>query len=324
MRRYLLVLLTGLSVLFAGCGRDGEQAAAGQVIQNFDANGYARRTVLHGVPQRVLILYPGAAEAMLELGLDEHILQTVGAYGSEPPELEARFAELPKVRAAFVPAQEEVFALQPDLIIGWAHNFSSQELGEAQTWQARGIGAYIVPATLPGRSLTLEDAVYPFLRNLGQMFGVEQRAEAYIASCRRQEERAMSQVADLPVATAVVLQDHGRSTYSLYDASYLIDDVLAKAGFANLVRRKTSMVGPERILAYDPDYLVYVSLPGKDGSDLSEEDALGLVNANPDLKRLRAVQQGHVIVIPFAEVNSGNGRAIDALNRLVTGRIRNR
>ena len=68
MRRYLLVLLTGLSVFFAGCGRDGEQAAAGQVIQNFDANGYARRTVLHGVPQRVLILYPGAAEAMLELG----------------------------------------------------------------------------------------------------------------------------------------------------------------------------------------------------------------------------------------------------------------
>ncbi|MBQ1889200.1 MAG: ABC transporter substrate-binding protein, partial [Selenomonas sp.] len=217
-----------------------------------------------------------------------------------------------------------VFALQPDLIIGWAHNFSSQELGEAQTWQARGIGAYIVPATLPGCSLTLEDAVYPFLRDLGQMFGVEQRAEAYIASCRRQEERAMSQVADLPVATAVVLQDHGRSTYSLYDASYLIDDVLAKAGFANLVRRKTSMVGPERILAYDPEYLVYVSLPGKDGNDLSEEDALGLVNANPDLKRLRAVQQGHIIVIPFAEVNSGNGRAIDALNRLVTGRIRNR
>lgn len=324
MKGLLLVLLISTSLLFTGCSRSAEQVEAGFGIQNFDANGYTRRTVLQGVPQRVLVLYPGAAEAMLELGLDEHILQTIGAYGSEPEQIAARFAKLPKVKAAFVPAQEEVFALQPDLIIGWAHNFSAMELGEAQTWQMRGIGAYIVPATLSGRSLTLENSVYPFLRDLGQMFGAEQRAEAYIASCRRQEERAMSQVADLPVATAVVLQDHGRSTYSLYDASYLIDDVLAKAGFANLVRRKTSMVGPERILAYDPEYLVYVSLPGKDGNDLSEEDALGLVNANPNLKRLRAVQQGHVIVIPFAEVNSGNGRAIDALNRLVTGRIRNR
>lgn len=324
MKGLLLVLLISTSLLFTGCSRSAEQVEAGFEIQNLDANGYARRTVLQGVPQRVLVLYPGAAEAMLELGLDEHILQTIGAYGSEPEQIAARFAKLPKVKAAFVPAQEEVFALQPDLIIGWAHNFSAMELGEAQTWQMRGIGAYIVPATLSGRSLTLENSVYPFLRDLGQMFGAEQRAEAYIAACRHQEKIAMQRVAGLPMETAIVLQDHGRSTYSLYDSGYLVNDVLEKAGFTNLVRRKTSMVGPERILTYDPDYLVYVSLPGKDGKDLCEEEVMDLIKENRDLQRLRAVQQGNVVVIPFAEVNSGNGRAIDALNRLVTGRIRNR
>lgn len=324
MRYLLFMVFLSVSLLFSGCDRQQAVSADATLIQNFDANGYGRRTVLHGVPQRVLVLYPGAAEAMLELGLEDHILQTIDAYGSEPDHLAARFAALPKVRAAFLPAQEEVFAMQPDLIIGWAHNFSPQELGEPQTWQARGVGAYIVPATLPARQLTLENSVYPFFEDLGRMFGVEQRAAEYIDSCRRREADARSRVADLPVETAIVLQDHGRSTYSLYDSGYLIDDVLAKVGLTNLVRSKTSMVGPERILTYDPEYLVYVSLPGKDGKDPSEEEVMGMVQQNRDLQRLRAVQQGHIIIIPFAEVNSGNGRAIDALNRLVAGRLRNR
>jgi iron complex transport system substrate-binding protein len=39
---------------------------------------------------------------------------------------------------------------------------------------------------------------------------------------------------------------------------------------------------------------------------------------------LQAVQQGRIINIPFAEVNSGNGRALDALSRLAEGRLKYR
>ena len=58
MKGLLLVLLISTSLLFTGCSRCAEQVEAGFGIQNFDANGYARRTVLQGVPQRVLVLYP--------------------------------------------------------------------------------------------------------------------------------------------------------------------------------------------------------------------------------------------------------------------------
>ena len=322
MKRKWGALLLTLSLLLTGCGRAADDTAGRKYVQNYDESGHMRQTLLRGIPQRVLILYPGAAEAMLELGLDAHILQTVGAYGSEPEHLAARFASLPKVQAAFVPAQEEVFALQPDLIIGWAHNFSPQELGAPQGWQERGIGAYIVPATIPHERPTLENSVYPFLEDLGKIFAVEDRAADYIAACRKKENEVFVRLQNKERETAIVLQDHGRSSYSLYDAGYLINDVLDKAGLDNLVTMKTSFVGPERILAYDPDYLVYVSLPGPDGQDLSDEEVLAQVKKNRDLQPLRAVQQGMIINIPFAEVNSGNGRALDALFRLADGRLK--
>ncbi|SFA69793.1 ABC transporter substrate-binding protein [Selenomonas ruminantium] len=322
MKFVCLVVVLTFSILLTGCSRDSENITDRQFIQNYDENGHSRRTLVKGIPQRVLILYPGAAEVMLELGLDAHILQTIAAYGSEPEHLRQRFAALPKVKAAFIPAQEEVFALQPDLIIGWAHNFSPMELGAPQGWQERGIGAYIVPATIPHERPTLENSVYPFLEDLGKIFAVEDRATGYIAACRQKENAVSVRLQNRERETAIVLQDHGRSSYSLYDAGYLINDVLDKAGLDNLVTMKTSIVGPERILAYDPDYLVYVSLPGPDGQDLSDEEVLAQVRQNRDLQPLRAVQQGKIINISFAEVNSGNGRALDALFRLADGRLK--
>lgn len=322
MKLIFLIMTLTCSTLLFGCSRDSENIIDKQFIQNYDENGHSRRTLVKGIPQRVLILYPGAAEAMLELGLDAHILQTIAAYGSEPEHLSQRFAALSKVQAAFIPAQEEVFALQPDLIIGWAHNFSPMELGAPQGWQERGIGAYIVPATIPHERPTLENSVYPFLEDLGKIFAVEDRAADYIAACRKKENEVSVRLQNKERETAIVLQDHGRSSYSLYDAGYLINDVLDKAGLDNLVTMKTSFVGPERILAYDPDYLVYVSLPGPDGQDLSDDEVLAQVRQNRDLQPLRAVQQGKIINIPFAEVNSGNGRALDALFRLADGRLK--
>ena len=321
-RLVYLAMLFSVCLFFSGCGQEGKAAENLRSIKNFDPGGYERQTLLGGIPKKVLVLYPGAAEAMLELGLDEYVLQTVDAYGSEPEHLAAGFAALPKVKAAFLPSQEEVFAMHPELIIGWAHNFSSAELGEPQNWQERGMGVYIVPATLPGGNLTVENAVYPFIRDLGMIFGVEDRAEIYLAKCRQRVERAENTAAQLPRATAIVLQEHGRGSYSLYDTSYLINDVLEKAGLVNLVHGKTSFVGIESVLRYDPDYLVYVSLPGSDGGELTDDEVRAKVAGNKDLASLRAVKQGKIINVPFAEVNSGNGRILDALNRLIEGRIR--
>ena len=314
-----------LLLMSAGCGSqssDEDSAEQGRVIMNYDASGHSVKTVYKDVPGKVLILYPGAAETMLELGLDDHILSAISPYGEEPASIAAKYDALPKLQAAFIPSVEEVFAMQPDLIIGWAHNFSPTELGSVQDWKAHKIPVYIVPATLKHDRPTLENSVYPFLEDMGRIFQREEKAAEFIAACRQREAAVEQSVKDKPVKTAIVLQDHGKSSYSLYGPDYLINDLLNKAGLENLVKQRTSFIGPERVLSNDPDYLIFVSLPDSDGKDLSDEEVVKLVQSNRDLTSLRAVREGRIINIPFAEVNSGNQRSIDALERLLHGRMK--
>ena len=311
--------------LLSGCSRQSVNDADttdGTSVMNYDASGHLVKTTYTSVPQKVLILYPGATETMLELGLDSHILATISPYGSEPDSIADRYAALPKLKAAFIPSVEEVFAMQPDLIIGWAHNFTPTELGAVQDWKAHDIPIYIVPATLKHERPTLENSVYPFLEDMGRIFGQQQRAAVFINDCRQRQAAVEDKVKDKPNKTAIVLQDHGKSSYSLYGPDYLINDLLNKAGLINLTKQRTSFIGPERVLTNDPDYLIYVSLPNANGKDLSDEDVIKLVQSNRDLSSLRAVREGRIINIPFAQVNSGNQRSIDALEKLLHERIK--
>ncbi len=326
MNKLLFICSCLLIIVFAsGCAKQNATEKTipdtnSRTVMNYDANGNTVKTVYKKVPEKVLILYPGATEAMLELGLDNHIMYTISPYGSEPEDIAERFNNLPKLKAAFIPALEEVFAMQPDLIIGWAHNFSPVELGSVHDWKSHNIPVYIVPATIPHDLPTLENSVYPFISDLGKIFDCQEKAQEQIDSYKQREQFVLSQVAGKEGKTAMVLQDHGKSSYSLYGPDYLINDLLNKAGLTNLVRQKTSFVGPERVLNHDPDYLIFVSLPDSNGNDLSDEEVKKLVSQNRDLAPLRAVKEGRIINIPFAEVNSGNGRAIDALEKLLKAR----
>lgn len=317
----LSICLLIIMFVIGGCGnQESADDSSGKVIMNYDANGNSVKTVYNHVPHKVLVLYPGATEVMLQLGLDDSVLATVSPYGGEPPEISDRYKALPKIKAAYIPALEEVFAMQPDLIIGWAHNFSPTELGSVHDWKAHDIPVYIVPATLQHDLPTLENSVYPFLKDMGIIFQHEQQANDYIEQLQQKVANITSAVANRENKTAIVLQDHGKSTYSLYGPNYLITDILNKAGLRNLVQQKTSFVGPERVLGYDPDYIIFVSLPDKDGNDLSDKAVTDLVINNPDLTPLRAVREKHIINVPFAQVNSGNGRAIDTLEKIYTAR----
>ncbi len=266
-----------------------------------------------GAPQRVVVTYPGATELLIDLGLQQYIVGTVAPYGEEPSRYKEAYSALPIV-SGFVPSREAVWQLQPDLIIGWSHHFKPDALGDEVQWRSRGVNTYIVPATIRKGTPTLEDTVYPFIDDMGRLFHVEAKALAY-------KEQLMAQVSEVVARTAtmtkhptvMILQSHGRSTYSLYGPTYLIDDVVKKAGGRNVTDYQLSQVGPERVLAYDPDVIVDVLVTSDQGATQADEMALAELRADPHVKDLRAVREGRVIAVPFGDVNNGNGRAVNAL-----------
>ena len=304
-----------------GTGRLQGQIQAGNAVvrlDNYDGDGQALESIYPKPPKRVLVTYPGATEVLIEMGLGSSIVGTIKPYGPEPPSIKATYDALPLLAAPFVPAREEVVQLHPDLIMAWSHHFQPNALGVVQQWQVQGVSTYVVPATVRRGQPTIENTVYPFIDDVGALFGVEERARMLRQSLEARVNRVVENADKIAYRpTVLVLQTYGNSTYSVYGSGYIIHDVVDKAGGRNITQHQLNSVGPERILGFDPDYIVLVVANSENESELSE--AVGSLQADPNLGSMRAIQEGHIIPIEFSQVNNGNQRVIDALELIHQG-----
>ncbi len=317
----LLPFLACAVLVLALSMRDGRGTQAAEPITDgisymtSDSEGRPTDFTLSHTPERVLVSYPGATELLIDLGLTDRIIGTVAPYGAEPPAYRDAYAALPILSAPYVPSREELTALRPDLIIGWSHHFTPEALGDVYAYFDRGVGAYIVPATVRKGAPTLEETVYPFIADMGHIFGVEERAKNYTialqprAAAVEQRTEARGQR-----FSAMILQAHGTSLYSMYGPAYIIDDIARKAGADNIVDRQMRSVGPERVLGFAPDVIIYVNPKG-----ISEEEARAELRADPNLQNMKAVRENRIIVVNFSDVNNGNGRCITALEDIAEG-----
>lgn len=298
---------------------NSNESQTGIAIQNVDSDGNPLVFVYKEPPHRVISTYPGATELLIDLGLGDRIVGTVAPYGEEPTRYAEAYAALPLLTNAYVPSREQVFAKTPDLIIGWSHHFTPANLGDVRQWYDRGTGVYIVPATIRKNQPTLESTVYPFIDDMGHLFEVPDVASAYKQQLEYRVNSVMSRVNERNYKpNVIILQAHGHSTYSLYGPIYLIDDIVKKAGAHNMTSRQISVVGPERVLAFDPDIIVYVTV-SQGAHNLSDEEAIAQLRNDPNLASMRAIRKGKIIAVPFADVNNGNGRVVDALEKIAQG-----
>ena len=317
----LLPFLACAVLVLALSMRDGRGTQAAEPITDgisymtSDSEGRPTDFILSHTPERVLVSYPGATELLIDLGLTDRIIGTVAPYGAEPPAYRDAYATLPILSAPYVPSREELTALRPDLIIGWSHHFTPEALGDVYAYFDRGVGAYIVPATVRKGAPTLEETVYPFIADMGHIFGVEERAKNYTTALQSRvaavEQRTKARGQRF---SAMILQSHGTSLYSMYGPAYIIDDIARKAGADNIVDRQMRSVGPERVLGFAPDVIIYVN-----PKDIPRDEARAGLRADPNLQNMKAVRENRIIVVNFSDVNNGNGRCITALEDIAEG-----
>ena len=303
---------------YDGHNYDGHRAVDnGVVISNFDGDGHVLDVIYPKEPKRVLSTYPGATELLIALGLDPSIVATVAPYGVEPELLAESYNRIPKVQAPFVPTKEEVLSISPDLIIGWNHHFQPNALGDVRNWHNRNVATYVVPATVRQGHPTLESTVYPFIDDIGKIFNVESRAEAYRKSLERRVQHVQDKVNNhLNRPTVMILQSYGNSTYSVYGERYIIYDIVEKAGGKPVTENMLKAVGPERILGYDPDYIVLVMSRKTMDETEFEQSGRTLLLEDSKINSLRAIQNHHIITVDFGAVNNGNGRTVDVLEEI--------
>lgn len=290
------------------------------VLNNYDGDGKSLAVTYPYPLQRVVVTYPGATELLIQLGVERAIVGTVESYGVEPDDYARVYSQLPIFSAPFMPSTEEVLALHPQLIIGWSHHLQPNGIGSVYHWHERGIATYVVPATVRKGSPTLESTVYPFIQDMGRIFHVQERAQAYENSLRQRVAQAVAKgEARGSSPTVLVLQSYHNGTYGVYGNQYIIHNVVRLAGARNMTNSMLNMVGPERVLAFDPDYIVYISSDDVENYDEQYAKAVQDLRQDSYLQHMRAVDQGHIIPVRFSDVNNGNGRVVHALETIVGG-----
>jgi len=270
--------------------------------------------VFDAPPERVVTIKSTATETMLALGLEDRLVGTAFSDGPLPEGLADAAAAVP-VLSEKVPGQEALLASEPDLVYaGWESNFSAEGAGERPTLAALGIASYVSPAACLGEGYQPDpltfDVVFDGIREVGAIFGVQERAEDLVA-----EQEATLAGVDAPTGTTTALWFSSGSDTPYVGAGIGAPQmIMDAAGLTNIfadVHESWTSVGWEQVVAADPDVIVLV-----DSAWGSTEKKIGVLESNPATSQLTAVREKRYLVVPFPASEAGVRNA-DAVADLV-------
>ncbi len=222
-------------------------AALAEPITVTDAIG--RTLILPDAPSRIISLAPSVTEILFALGLDEEIVGVTTAC-----DFPARALEKPSVGGSISPDLEIMLRLKPDLILGIK---GLQRPGLTDELDRLGLPIYLTnPSSL---DLTLRD-----IRLIGQMVDRIQEAEALAQDIESHMEEIQVRVHGYPRTKILyVLWNDPLMTVT---RSSFIGEMIEIAGGENIASEGLKgyiQIGMERVLAQDPEVVIFASEMGE-------------------------------------------------------------
>ncbi len=265
-------------------------------------------------PERVITIKSTATEMLLALGLEGAIVGTAFGDGPAAAAWQSAADALPVISEK-VPGQEATLALEPDLVYaGWESNLSAEGAGDRPTLAALGVNSFVSPAACKGEAyrpnpLTF-DEVFAEITQLGEIFDVQDDAQALIASQRA----TLAQAEPAGAGRTALWYSSGNDTPYVGAGIGAPQMILDEVGLVNIaadVQDTWSPLSWEAIVAADPDVIVLV-----DAAWNSAEKKIELLESNPATNTLSAVVAGNYLIVPFPAGEAGvrNVEAVSSLN----------
>ena len=266
-------------------------------------------------PQRAVAMAQHATEVMLTLGLQAHMVGT--AYLEDPilPDLADAYQQIPVLSETY-PSREVFLGVDPDfLYAGWVSAFREEVAGPREALLELNINSYLANANCLESKATIEDVFIDFL-NVGTIFGVSERAEAYVAGIRERlaEVHRKTQPAD-PRVTVFVFDSGDEAPYTAAGTG-IVNALLEEAGGINIfadVEGGFATVNWETVIERDPDVIVL-----HDATWSTADEKREFLANTEALASIKAVQEQRYVVVPFTATQPGP-RSIDVIETLFKG-----
>ncbi len=300
--------------LLASCGAQVDTPAEASGAQVTVTNCSEPLTVT-GTPERVLTNDTGITEMMFALGLADRLVGYTSYPGKErdveTSPWRADFDATPELADAFT--REVIQSATPDFVFaGWNYGFK-ESTGVTPDW-IRSIGA--VPYQLteacrqPGSTArgVMEplDALYTDLENLGDIFGVRDRADRLVADYRD----------EVAAARAAAPTDREPATVFLFDSAdpepftsgrtAAPSQIIREAGGINIfddLDDSWTTTSWEAAAQRNPDAIVIVDYGA--GPLNSVEAKIDQLRAQPLMAGTTAVQENNITALPYAALVEG-------------------
>lgn len=196
-----------------------------------------------------------------------------------------KFKELPVIGTNGEPFVEEIVGVDPQVIV--MSSYAKQDADELS--EKAGIPVVVVP----GSDTTLDDKAYETIRILGELYGLEDRAETLTAYLRDVQKDLNDRTASIPEESKPTcyvggVSFKGQHGFEGTEAYYGPFELIHAKNLANTTDQTGAFnIDVEQVLAWDPD-VIFLDF---NGMSLIKED----YEAHPDFyNALTAVQEGKV------------------------------
>nr|VFK78618.1 MAG: iron complex transport system substrate-binding protein [Candidatus Kentron sp. SD] len=205
-----------------------------------DAKG--RTITLERPAQRIVSLAPHVTEMMFALGAGDRIVGTVH-YSDFPPEAK----EIPRVGGYHQLDLERIYALQPDLVIGWS---GGNERNQVETLMEFGLRVFISePHRITDIITNMETfAVLTGTQSQGEMLLATLRARWTFLGKRYAHRRAVR-----------VFYQIWNSPLMTINSQHMIGDVIRQCGGQNVFGDLPTLIpkiGYEAVIQADPEVII--------------------------------------------------------------------
>ncbi|TCC29897.1 ABC transporter substrate-binding protein [Kribbella sindirgiensis] len=306
--------------LLAGCGpaAEADSGARSITVQNCGID-----VTVDGPPKRMFAAYQPAIEMAHALGISDRLVGTAYLDAEVLPEYAGAQAKAKYFKN--LPSREELLSLNPDFVLsGFNDVFSAagsdSSFGSRKSLADLGVRTWIFSPLCPtadGKgdeaidpSTVSMDNVYADLRDLGRLFGVEDRAAQVIADQQRRIAAVETAVKDAPRPTVAIVRpglEGGQLTVSGGPdfGTVLIRQAGGVNAFADLKAKRNVKISVEEFIKRDPDYVLVSGCCDASLTPAASQPDVDKILGNPAYANLKAVRGKRVIPWLFANHSAG-------------------
>ena len=271
-------------------------------------------------PEKVVCTNQTQTELMLYFGLDEYIAGMAYLDGEIredlKPQYEALKAAGKELTVKGYPSKETVLALEPDFIFGWRSAFAEDALGDVSEWHDMGVGTMILRCsnnTAPERNL---EAVLADIADIGKIFNIEDKTNAYIEEARALMKKVEDKVASIEAPyTAIIIEPYG-GTFYCWGSDTLTGNLVVSAGTAYALPDGGDL-SLEDIVNLNPDVIIVDYMDDENLTpEESKQNAVNSVMGEAALAEISAVRNERVMAINLTDVYGGGIRMVPSVEAM--------